>query len=277
MYFLGLDGGGTGCRAALCDDTGRRLGEGRAGPANIATDYDMARANILAACSQAMAGICPPSAVRAVLGVAGANLSGAGQQLAASMPFAHLRVVQDIVISVRGALHNDDGIVAALGTGSVFARQLDGEIRSVGGWGLRLGDEGSGAWIGRAILMRATRALDGLVAATPLLATLCGEMGGGPGIVSFSLHATPADYAALVPRVLAARNDPAAHAVLEAARAEIRALIAHLQPDGACLPVCWLGGLGPTLALPDWPVRTPLGTAVDGALWMAQEEKEWPI
>ena len=33
--FLGIDGGGTRCRARLCDDAGRTLGEGTAGAANV--------------------------------------------------------------------------------------------------------------------------------------------------------------------------------------------------------------------------------------------------
>ena len=44
--FLGIDGGGTGCRAAVCDGAGRILGEGRGGPSNIASDPDGARANM---------------------------------------------------------------------------------------------------------------------------------------------------------------------------------------------------------------------------------------
>ncbi|MDE3240946.1 MAG: ATPase, partial [Paracoccaceae bacterium] len=49
QLFLGIDGGGTGCRAAVADARGRILGRGKAGPANIVTDPDGARANILAA------------------------------------------------------------------------------------------------------------------------------------------------------------------------------------------------------------------------------------
>lgn len=276
MFFLGLDGGGTGCRAVLADAAGRILGQGTAGPANIATDLTLARANILAAAGAAMAGHCPPDRVRAVLGVAGANLSGAAPDLAASLPFARSHVVQDVAIAVRGALHGADGIVAALGTGSVFARQHGGQLRVIGGWGLRLGDEASGAWLGRALVARACRALDGFVAASPLVSDLVAELGGGPGLVRFSLRASPADYAALVPRLLAAPHDAAARALIAAAQAEIRAAIALLQPPGAApLPVAWTGGLGPALALPDWPATPPLGSPLDGALWMALQETTW--
>ncbi|KFE34798.1 BadF/BadG/BcrA/BcrD ATPase family protein [Thioclava atlantica] len=271
MHFLGVDGGGTGCRAVLADATGRVIGRGEAGPANIASDFGGALANILAACDAAMAGFAPGE-LRAVLGLAGANLSGQGEMLVTRLPF-RARVVQDVTISVRGALGREDGIVAALGTGSVFARQLDGHLHTIGGWGLRLGDEGSGAWIGRALGARAARALDGFCPLTPLLRTLLEQMDGGAGLLRFSLSATPADWAALAPRVLGS-EDPAAVAIRSEAASDIREAIALLQPESD-LPVTWIGGLGPTLALPDWPSTPARGSALDGALSLAMEDAFW--
>lgn len=271
MLYLGLDGGGTGCRARLADTKGATLAEAQAGPANIASDFDAALASI----TRAIAGLSIPAGaeVRAVLGLAGANLSGAGPRLEAALPF-RARVVQDVTTSVRGALREADGIVAAIGTGSVFARQIDGEITSTGGWGLRLGDEGSGAWIGHALVALAARALDGRFERTPLLNRLTNDLDGSAGLVAFSLRATPAEWAALAPQVFDT-TDPAALTVLAAARAEIRAAIEHLQPQGAQHPVVWLGGLGARLAMDDWPRRAPHGTSLDGALWIAMQESTW--
>ncbi|MGD9917106.1 MAG: BadF/BadG/BcrA/BcrD ATPase family protein [Paenirhodobacter sp.] len=273
MLYLGIDGGGSGCRAVLADASGRVIARAEGGPANIASDFDGALATLRATIATVCAG--QEGALRAVLGLAGTNLSGAGARLEAALPFP-ARVVQDVTTSVRGALGRADGIVAALGTGSVFARQTGGEIRAIGGWGLRLGDEGSGAWIGRAALSHVTRVLDGYFPATDLTAALVAEFGGGPGVVRFSLTATPADFAALVPRILAAAQagDPAAEAVIGAARAEIRRAIALLQPE-APLPVTWIGGLGAALAVKDWATRPALGTALDGALALAMDETTW--
>lgn len=274
MFYLGIDGGGSGCRAVLADAAGTVLARAEAGPANIATDYAGALVQLQALATETI-GSHPCSEVRAVLGLAGANFSGAGARIAAELPF-RARVVQDVTTSVRGALGRADGIVAAIGTGSVFARQLKGEIRAIGGWGLRLGDEASGAWIGRVMLSRITRIFDGYVAPSPLSAQIAGELGGAPGIVQFSLGARPADYAAFAPRILAAarQGDTAAAHVLTEAEAEIRAAIVHLQPQDP-VPVTWLGGLGEALALDDWPRRAPLGTALDGALAMAMDEATW--
>jgi len=40
LLLLGVDGGGTQCRARLCAPSGTMLGEGRAGPANIHLGLD---------------------------------------------------------------------------------------------------------------------------------------------------------------------------------------------------------------------------------------------
>lgn len=272
MLYLGIDGGGSGCRAALVDGAGRLLARAEGGPANMATDFEGARAR-LDALAREVIGAHPMTGVRGVLGLAGANFSGAASRMAEAMPF-QARVVQDVATSVRGALGRRDGIVAAIGTGSVFARQMNGTLRSIGGWGLRLGDEASGAWIGHRMLQHITRIIDGYTAPSPFAAALAGEFGGGPGIVKFSLTATPADYARLAPRVLAEAEDSTAAQVLAEAQAEIRRAIGVLQPPQP-LPVVWIGGLGPALALPDWTNLPPKGNALDGALAMAQDEQIW--
>src|SRR5258705_259034 len=45
--FLAVDGGGTGCRARLCDAAGNRLGQADAGPANIRYGLKEAFASVL--------------------------------------------------------------------------------------------------------------------------------------------------------------------------------------------------------------------------------------
>lgn len=272
--FLGIDGGGTGCRAAVADGTGRVLARAEAGPANIASDKAGAAANILRAAEGALAAAGAGVAqVRAGLGLAGANAAGVAEELALILPFARVRVVTDAVTAVMGALGAGDGIVAAMGTGSVFGVQRGGVVRQIGGRGLSLGDEGSGAWIGRAILSRALRAADGLEPMTPLLRALIDEAGGDDRVVSFSLTARPADYAALAPRVLTS-DDPAAQAVMREAEGHVVAAVEVLRA-GDDLPVVFLGGLGPAFAARltgRWPIRAPLGTALDGALMLARRD-----
>jgi glucosamine kinase len=277
--FLGIDGGGTGCRAAVADAAGSVLGCGQAGPANIASDPQGARANILLAARAAMKQAIGADQVEAALpglavgmGLAGANANGAVAALLTGLPFDRIRVESDAVAAVRGALRDRDGIVAALGTGSVFARQAAGTIRQIGGWGLILGDEGSGAWIGRAILSAALRASDGFDKLSPLVLEILDERGGPDGVVRFALAAKPVDFAALAPRVIAARSDTLASRVLAQAIQDVGRGIDLLQGESP-VPVTFIGGLGSYFAAHlsgRWTQRPALGTALDGALMLAR-------
>ena len=271
--FLGIDGGGTGCRARIVDDAGRTLGEGAAGPANVTTDSHGTCANILTATRQALPQGAEITELQAVLGLAGANVRDSVARLLPGLPFARIRVVSDALTATRGALGTADGIVAAIGTGSVFSRQWRGEYRQVGGWGLVLGDEGSGGWIGRAILAHALRAWDGLFPETDLTRDLICEHGGSDGVVAFARDARPTDFARLAPRV-AASDDEAARRVMAAAAEEVATWIALLQPERP-LPVVLLGGLGEQFArllAPRWTIQPAMGTALDGAVALAREE-----
>ncbi|WP_207102066.1 BadF/BadG/BcrA/BcrD ATPase family protein [Paracoccus shandongensis] len=271
-FFLGIDGGGTGCRAALADADGRIVGQGQGGPANINTDVEGAAANILAATAEALEGTgADPRDLIATLGLAGGTITAAAERLAGLLPFARMQIVNDGVTAARGALGMQDGILAAIGTGSVFAVQRGGDLRQVGGRGFRLGDEGSGAVLGRTILSLAIRAEDGFADMTPLLQHLLEEFGGIEGIIRFANGASPADFARLAPRIVA-DDDPAARQVFDAAVADIRHILTVLQAD-APLPVVFLGGLGPAYAarLTDWPQRAAMGSSVDGAVLMARQ------
>ena len=273
--FLGVDGGGTGCRAVVADDFGRVLGLGSAGPANIASDPETARKNILIATSAALRAATiaetTVSELVAGLGLAGANAAGAGDWLRQGLPFASSRIETDAVTATLGALGDADGIVAAMGTGSVFTIRTGATIQQFGGWGFVLGDEGSGARIGQATLARCLRAADGFAEMTPLLSGLLHRFGGTGGVVRFATQATPADFASLAPEVLAA-SDPAATAIWQDAVATVSNVIAGLQAR-ADLPITFIGGLGPSYAgaLPALRQRAAIGTALDGALRLARE------
>ncbi len=274
--FLGIDGGGTGCRAAVADGSGPVLGEGWSGPANIASDVGAACDNILAATraalTQAFGSTQAMPGLTAGLGLAGANAEGAALRLRQLLPFARLRIETDAVAAVKGALGSGDGIVAAIGTGSVFAAQRGGRIREIGGWGLVLGDDGSGAWLGRSALRLALRAAEGFIPATPFLRAVLDDFGGRERLIAFSLTARPAELAALAPRVLAAR-DPAILTLIGTATGLVADHLALLQTDPP-LPVTFIGGLGPAYAArlaARWTLAPARGSALDGALALARE------
>ena len=269
--FLGLDGGGTGCRAVLADADGTVLGRGEGGPANVMSDPEGAVVQ-LRACAGAALGAHDPAQVTAVLGLAGANTSNAAEWLPPLLPFGRVRVVQDAQTAAAGALGADDGIVAAMGTGSVFIRQRGGAVVTIGGWGPILGDEGSGNWLGRRFLAHVLRAGDGLAEETPLTRATIARHGGRSGVVGFARNASGADFAAEARHIQSDLMDPAAQALLADAAEIVAQSIAVLQPDTP-LPVVFTGGLGPLYAgllAGRWEQRAPMGTPLDGALRLAR-------
>lgn len=117
-YLLGIDGGGTGCRAAVVDPDGRIVASGESGPANIVSDFAVAVANILGAARSALGqvGINPSSdALKVGLGLAGGNAEGAVRDLGFTLPFRRMRIASDAETAAKGALGQADGILAAIG------------------------------------------------------------------------------------------------------------------------------------------------------------------
>lgn len=271
--IIGVDGGGSGCRVAVADAAGTVLARAEGGPANIATDPEGAARSILACAETAFHQAAGSSAemrgVRAGLGIAGANARGAAERLAAALPFARCRVETDAMTAARGALGPEDGILAAIGTGSVFVRQQAGQLRQFGGWGIVLGDEGSGARLGRAALRRALLAAEGFVPMTDHLAALLSRFGGTEGVIAFSLAARPSELAQLAPEITAS-DDPACRAVWAANVSDIAEILSSL--GSPALPVTFTGGLAHAYAaaLPHIPQRPAKGTSLDGALMLAR-------
>lgn len=271
--IIGVDGGGSGCRVAVADAAGTVLARAEGGPANIATDPEGAVRSILAcaetAFRQAAGSAAEMRGVRAGLGIAGANARGAAERLAAALPFARCRVETDAMTAARGALGPEDGILAAIGTGSVFVRQQAGQLRQFGGWGIVLGDEGSGARLGRAVLRRTLLAAEGFVPMTDHLAALLSRFGGAEGVIAFSLTARPSELAQLAPEITAS-DDPACRAVWAANVSDIAEILSAL--GSPALPVTFTGGLAHAYAaaLPHIPQRPAKGTSLDGALMLAR-------
>ena len=164
-HIIAIDGGGTSCRALVADGRGAVLGRGRAGSANIMTDLEGARKNIAAAAEAACVDAGLPADVLsssgALLGLAGANIGNYGERIRAILPFRRSIVETDALIALNGALGDHDGTVAILGTGSAYMVRHDGRSRAIGGWGFQVGDQGSGARIGRDLLEQTLLAHDG--------------------------------------------------------------------------------------------------------------------
>lgn len=277
--LIGLDGGGSSCRAALLA-AGRRH-EVALGPANVSTDFDTALATIrdaLAALARE-AGLEPAALADAPahLGLAGVISPAIAARVVAALPLARAAVTDDRPTTIAGALGDSDGAVAAIGTGSFVGRQSGGEITGIGGWGFQIGDQAAGAWLMRRCLEEVMLAVDGIAPETDLTRRILGEHGQDPGqIVLFSLSARPADYARMARGIVTAAEagDPLGTRLMTEGADYIRAGLSALgwHPGEA---LCLTGGLGPAYAR--WlgvPVVAAKGSALDGALLLAARAAE---
>ena len=279
--FLGVDGGGTGCRARLCDASGTRLGEAQAGPANIRLGLEQAFASVrdatLSCLEQAQLTPDDLPRITACLALAGATepaeLAAARQQRQA---FGKAILTADAHAACVGAHNGADGGVIVVGTGSIGWAVLRGRQHRVGGWGLELSDEGSGAWIGRETLRRVLAAHDGRVAWTALLRAVFERYDCDPhAVVQWASQAASRDFGALARAVVeASRDDAAAIEILRLAATHIDTIATRLIELGVPR-LSLMGGLvahveGLLPMIIRRHLAKPLGDALDGALLLAR-------
>ena len=280
--LLGIDGGGTSCRARLCAGDGAVLGEGHAGPANVRLGLDKAFAAVLAATRQALtaAGLDEAALTRlhAGLGLAGVNLPTAFEEaLAYPLPFASKTLATDIEIARLGAHGGSDGGVVIVGTGSVAEARIGDRTLRLGGWGFALGDQGSGAAIGRAALRHSVLVHDDLMPSGRFGRAVLAEFDGDPeAMVLWAEGATPRDYARFSRLVSthAQSGDETAIDIIRTAASSVDRLILGLAAAGV-EPIALLGGVAGSLR--PWLAAEalahliePKGTALDGALLLAR-------
>lgn len=277
--FLGIDGGGTRCRARLIDASGQLLAQAEGGPANVYAAYDAAIEVLDALIAQvAEAARLPAAQIHIVAGLAGANVPSVQRRLASWRPVcASLRVVTDVEIACMGAHGGAPGAVFIVGTGSQGAC-WDGEnFTLLGGWGFALSDLGSGAILGQRALRLALLAHEAIVPASPLTQRLMARFADdAETLLLWSQQASTAAWGSVVPEVFAAAQQGDAHGLaLVRQCAEEIALMA--QPLLARQPgrLALMGGL----AQPITPylsealrrlLATPQGDALSGALALAR-------
>jgi glucosamine kinase len=207
-YYLGVDGGGTNCRVRLADENLTTLAEVKNGRSNLQIDDgNPAYAAISDGTREvfAKAGIdyAETANTYACFGMAGARLVSARDEFALRpWPFAKVKVYDDIDIAHAGALGGGDGAVIIVGTGSAGLAIVDGRRYQVGGWGFPIGDQMSGAILGRELVRIAVEAEDELVPGSALTKAVIEKLGGDNDAVmdwSFADNRNPADYGALMP------------------------------------------------------------------------------
>lgn len=188
--LLAVDGGGTKCLAVLLDQSRQVVGSGRSGSCNYQGIGTQAAARELTA---AIRGAIEEYRNRAdlpdpqtqpwevecgVFGIAGLDtehdrriITRMVERVLAGLHLRvrHLIVENDGFAALLGATGGKPGILVIAGTGSIaFGLNQDQQTARAGGWGHRIGDEGSGYWIGKQALIAVVKAADGRGAKTQL-------------------------------------------------------------------------------------------------------------
>ncbi|MCH8536324.1 MAG: ATPase [Alkalimonas sp.] len=286
-YYLGVDGGGSKCRALLVSEDMKVLGEGIAGPGNPVRGMDIATASIIDATKQALLCAGLPEKAMAELTV-GAGLAGVNVPQYYALfrewqhPFASFHLTSDLHIACLGAHQGQDGGVIIIGTGSCGLAQVNDLVVEVGGHGFPYGDNGSGAWYGLQMVHHVLLSLDGLAEPTLLTNALfkASQCHNQLDLIQHFMHSSPTVYARYAPLVFEAaeQNDTTAQAIVRKGAAHIHRIARRLL-DVKPASVALIGGLAykvePYL---DSDIQSLLTTAKAapewGAVWYAQQLHE---
>jgi N-acetylglucosamine kinase-like BadF-type ATPase len=306
-YLLGIDGGGTKTLGVIADLNGTPLFSAAGGTSNPQViGFQKASQVVLEVIQKCCHGTrCRSKDLKAVV----VGLAGAGREsdrwraeieilkLARrkNFPLRNLRAESDARTALEGALGGKPGIVLISGTGSIgIAKDRDGEIHRVGGWGRAIGDEGSGFAIGRAGLVAMARSIDGRGQQTMLTRLAAKRFGlSSPQRIISKIYQDRFDPSRLAPLVLKAaeKGDKVSKGILEEAALElvhhVRVLLAKSKrrkdpPSGKRINLVLLGGmlerpnyLSRTLkkkirlAFPRVDIRPPRGSPAYGGVLLA--------
>ncbi|MBU2923313.1 BadF/BadG/BcrA/BcrD ATPase family protein [Colwellia sp. 1_MG-2023] len=165
--FLGIDGGGSKCKAIVMNENNEILGTGISGPGNplhgIGQATDSITESALLALKDAGLTHINLSEIYAGVGLAGVNLPIQFKQMQEwQSPFKGLFLAHDLLIACLGAHHSSNGAVIISGTGSCGFSCIDDQEVIIGGHGFPQGDIGSGAWFGLQAVKQVLLSLDGI-------------------------------------------------------------------------------------------------------------------
>ncbi len=300
---LGIDGGGTRTRASLAD-SGRVLAFAEHGSIKrLRVGAEIAEANLRTLLTDVFAQAGKVSVAAASIGVASATMPGVPEWIGIVLRefcITRFEVVGDHVIALDAAFKGGPGILQIAGTGTnCIGRAPDGSSETAGGWSSRLGDAGSGYWIGLHAVRRALKAHD-REEPTRILETVGGIWGTSTvdELVNLGDSTPGPDFAALAPAIsqLAEEGDAVALGVMAQAAQDlaesvllVRAKLRRKHNLTDEVPVAWIGSVVGKARLVREPFFAALRTAapampvcekevvgIDGALWRAQRLAENP-
>ncbi len=298
---LGIDGGGTRTRASIVEDKKVRAFAENGSIKRLRVGVEAADANLRAILKDVFAQAGVKGVCAASVGVASSKMPGVAEwigEVLREFGATKVEIVGDEVIALDGAFKGGPGILQIAGTGSnCIGRAPDGSRESAGGWSSRLGDEGSGYWIGLHAVRRALKAYDreeptrvletvGHIWGTTTIDELVNVGDGTPG----------PDFAALAPAIskLAEEGDLVAAGVMAQAASDlvdsvllVRAKLRRKHQLTAEVPVAWIGSVvgkarlvrepffaGLRAVAPAMPICATEVAGIEGAIWRAQRLAE---
>ena len=229
VIVVGVDGGGSKTRVVVADEQGREI-IAVEGPASAVRPGQVEHsADVVAACVRDALGAANMTHVLPrilCVGIAGVGREperdGLWQALAERELADEVVVHTDAAVALDDAFGDGAGILLVSGTGSIaFGRGPDGTFARCGGWGPLIGDEGSGAWIGRRALNVASASADGREPETALLGAVltAAQVNDPRELIAWAAQASPAQLATLAPIVssVAEAGDLRANALISLA------------------------------------------------------------
>jgi glucosamine kinase len=157
---MAIDGGGTKTTLAFANSAGKIVFRKQGASSNPMDNVNW-RSNLFAS-----AGSLAAEATHAVFGFPRfgkiARFDESMSIAATELFSGSFTLKNDVEMALDGAFCDRLGVPLLAGTGSMaMARDAEGKVHCVGGWGDIFGDEGSAHWIGREALSNASQAVDG--------------------------------------------------------------------------------------------------------------------
>ncbi|RPI06147.1 MAG: hypothetical protein EHM64_03985 [Ignavibacteriae bacterium] len=266
LYVIGIEGGGTKTTAVLCALDGNILSEAQGGPSNfhiVGVDKTASTLlDLIQTCCHSVG--CSDSQIGAVVaGLAGAGRMQNQQRIqeklqedarAQNFHLEKVMVESDARIALEGAFSGKPGIIVISGTGSiVFGKDEREKVYRAGGWGRRMGDEGSGYAIGREAFRMVAKMLDGYGDRTKLLKLFDEkyDLGSSEAMID-AVYEKKFDFSSVVPAVMeaASKGDPVAKKILVHASSDLMEVIQAVQVkmnkgrrSGPKRPLAFVGSL----------------------------------
>lgn len=281
LYYVGIDGGGTSCRARIRDAAGQLVGEAKSGSANILLGVNVAMESIIDAIAQAatIGGLTEAdfSKMHVGLALAGAEQKSAWQDfMAQPHPFASVVLNTDAYGACIGAHNGDEGAIMIAGTGSCGIYLSGNQQHVVGGREFPISDQGGGAVMGLRLIQQVLLADDGIVEKTPLAEHVLDHFNHDiDQIVTWSKSALPRDYGQFSPVIFhyATLGDSLAISMLKQTAADIEMFLVALHQKGATR-ICLMGSIAERIKawlsppVQAWVVDAQFD-AIEGALMFA--------